>query len=470
MRTYELVFLVFLLPPIVWLLTGKSRFHLLARTSLLLAAVALAIHVVHEGVHWQLAPIYCAFVVVAALLFANPSRELTRKLLGGACLLLVLASAWLSYALPMFRLPQPTGTFAVGTTVLHLVDTNRVETHVMPPHGPRELMVQVWYPAAVAPRSRLAPYRRWAETTKLSSYMAVLKTHSYLDVPVAETATPFPVLLFNPAWKNPRTQNTYQMEDLASHGFVVAAIDHTYISEPVAFPDGRIIRSNNTEEIDDLTNYTLEQNRAFGNAEANYEAGDNSFVLDQLMQMDKDPDSRFFKRLDTNNVGVFGHSFGGGVAMQTALQDKRVRGAINLDGWIFGDVAERGLAKPLMLMYEPYYKPRDAELNSPDVGMRRTAELNLQDLTNAKATLAAHGGDVVQMDSAAHMNFTDRSLFSPIHHLAASGSISADRAHLIAETYTLAFFSKLLKGTQEPILLEMPSPFPEVKYQIWPEK
>jgi hypothetical protein len=77
-------------------------------------------------------------------------------------------------------------------------------------------MVQVWYPAEFS-GAPLAPYRRWDEVTKLSSYVGVLKTHSHRDAPVSKGGALFPVLIFNPAWKNQRTQNTFQTEDLASH-------------------------------------------------------------------------------------------------------------------------------------------------------------------------------------------------------------------------------------------------------------
>ena len=115
-----------------------------------------------------------------------------------------------------------------------------METHVAGPSRPREIMVQIWYPA-IPDHQPLASYRRRRETTLLSSYMAVLKTHSYKDAAVATNGAPFPVLLFNPAWAGHRTQNTYQVEDLASHGFIVVGVDHTYNSGPVAFPDGRVI-------------------------------------------------------------------------------------------------------------------------------------------------------------------------------------------------------------------------------------
>jgi hypothetical protein len=37
-----------------------------------------------------------------------------------------------------------------------------------------------------------------------------------------------------------RFQNTFQVEELASHGYIVVGIDHSYVSAGTVFPDGRL--------------------------------------------------------------------------------------------------------------------------------------------------------------------------------------------------------------------------------------
>jgi hypothetical protein len=258
------------------------------------------------------------------------------------------------------------------------------------------------------------------------------------------------------------------MEDLASHGFVVVSVDHPYNTQPVAFPNGHVIFSKNTRDIDDFDDYSMENTLAYDNAEADYEAQDDIFVLDQLAKMNVQPGDRFYGTLDTNHAGDFGHSFGAGVAMQTALLDSRVLGAVNLDGWTFGDVAKEGLRKPFMVMYEPYPAPSTSDLNSTDQATRSRAQVSLQDQTNIQATLTTNGGYRLYIPTAKHMNFADRSLYSPLALRTDSGKISPALAHQIVETYTLAFFSKLLKGQKEPILQTVPSPFSAAKLEVFP--
>jgi hypothetical protein len=51
----------------------------------------------------------------------------------------------------------PTGSFQVGTTTYHMTDTQRVEQHADNVNTKRELMVQIWYPAA----SNIMNPRNW---------------------------------------------------------------------------------------------------------------------------------------------------------------------------------------------------------------------------------------------------------------------------------------------------------------------
>lgn len=465
MRPLELAgFLIALLPLL-------ACFGLLPITlglaSALLGVVVLVFSGLWQGPHWQLLPLYggLALSIAAFLGYGNQQRWIRYTLAGIIACSLVLTAAF-SYILPMFRLPQPTGPYAVGTRIIYLVDLHRMETHVKGSHRPRELMVQIWYPAT--PHGQhLASYRRWKETTKLSSYMAVLKTHSYLNAPVMAADHPYPVLLFNPAWQGNRTQNTWQMEDLASHGFIVVGIDHTYNSGPVAFPDGRVFSNMDTYDITDFRGVTMAEQIARGDAEANVQAGDDSFVLDFLSSADRDPSSLWFGRVNVDNAGVFGHSFGGAVAAQTAYLDPRVKAAINLDGWVFGDVPARGLNKPFMIMYEDYPVPTREDLESTDDVTRRYARMCVQDMAAMNSTMRRFGGYVLEIRGSRHNDFRDRAIYSPIRRLTEGGRIDPRLAHEIVEAYTLQFFSHYLLNKPVPLLTGTNSPYRDVKFENW---
>ena len=115
-------------------------------------------------------------------------------------------------------------------------------------------------------------------------------------------------------------------------------------------------------------------------------------ALNTLSAANLDPRSPWFHRVDANDAGAFGHSFGGAVAAEVCYQDPRVKAALNEDGWIFGDVATRGLDKPYMVMNDDRPPITAAQLNSKDVQTRRESELTTIDIDNLNHTLGAFGG------------------------------------------------------------------------------
>jgi predicted dienelactone hydrolase len=299
--------------------------------------------------HWQSGPIYLVVAFVPLIIRGGSG---TRLVIAGLLTLILTCSAVaLSLLLPMFRLPEPTGPYAVGTRILHMVDNSRPDSGGRMASGRRELMVQAWYPIDKdQANGRLAPYRRFPETTLLSSYMAVLKTQSWLDKSVSPSRQSYPVILFNPAWKGQRTQSTYLMQELASHGFIVVSIDHTYISGPVAFPNGAVVRSDGVQDIDDFQGRDLTAEQEQGDKEVMLEAADDSFVLDELTRRKENRVDPWYERLELNHVGAAGHSFGGAVAYQVAFSDHRVVSALNMDGWSFGDTVRHGFRTVTMQM------------------------------------------------------------------------------------------------------------------------
>ncbi len=419
----------------------------------------LSAHALLEGPHWQMIPAYLAVVILTAVA-AVPS-VLLRRVAAGGMLLLVVASCVASAVMPMFRLPKPTGPYLVGTRILHLVDNQRLESVSGGPQKARELMIQVWYPAAPS-RQPYASYRTRAETTLLSSYQSVLATHSRWNAPVAPAGSTFPVILFNPAWTGRRTQNTFLVEDLASHGYVVVGIDHTGNSSPIAFPDGHVETTVYIPQMDFATN-SLEEIEAEGEREANRQTADDIFVLDQLEKMNADPAGPFYHRLDTERVGALGHSFGGSVAAQASLDDSRIRSALDLDGSLWGQVQREGLPKPFMMITEDgaTYPP---ELLKQSNELRIDAALDQSDA----AMIRKYGGYRVVLHGSTHTSFTDHNLLSPFKSLSGIGTIPAGREYAIIRDYALAFFDKTLRGQDPPLLHQTGSPIPEAFVEIIP--
>jgi dienelactone hydrolase len=257
-------------------------------------------------------------------------------------------------------LPAPTGPYPIGTVPLHLVDHARQDPWWSTPR-PRELMVNVWYPARDTGHWPWAP---WMSPGALAYYRTEQEqflsvspdtppgqppantpvslegvdfptTHARQGAQVALSARPSPVVLFTPGYGSGREVGTTLVEDLASHGYVVVTMSHTYEAGEVEFPGGRVERGRHDPD-NDLTRDPHEALKI--------RLADTRFVLDQLAALEggHNPDAErralpagLRHSLDLARIGVFGHSLGGALAAQAIALDTRVIAAVNLDGSMF---------------------------------------------------------------------------------------------------------------------------------------
>jgi hypothetical protein len=152
-------------------------------------------------------------------------------------------------------LPSPTGSFAIGRVTLDWTDSSRVEP-LAPDHRNRELMLDIWYPAEPqsGPRAQYldaAAFERVLGANGLHSLLGdratervaagLIQTHASEGAPFAGSLKPVPVLIFSHGMGTVTQIHTSQIEDLVSHGYVVAAINHTYDAWLTVFPDGRSV-------------------------------------------------------------------------------------------------------------------------------------------------------------------------------------------------------------------------------------
>jgi len=254
------------------------------------------------------------------------------------------------------------------------------------------------------------------------------------------------------------------MEDLASHGYVVAGIDHPYGVAIVAFPDGRVA-------IQQASTANKENQPSF-EERLRVRVLDMGFVLDQIERLDAhDPEGRFTGRIDLQRVGAFGHSLGGVSAVVACAGDRRFKAAINMDGGTgeLSDNLERGIEQPFMLLTkeasQAITKPDDKQLASWGMSREQYDAFMARDTQRKKAIVSERVKSVaykVTLQHASHMNFSDAPLLEGDNR-----RIDARRALRIVCDYTLAFFNQHLKNAKSS-LLDGPSPdYPEVTLDIY---
>jgi dienelactone hydrolase len=385
--------------------------------------------------------------------------QLLRRLLLGFVIWLLIAVGIGIIALERFALPAPTGQFAVGTTTLTFTDGSRIEPHDPGTH--RTVVVQLWYPAGPS-INPIAHYQRWREATLSTFYTPLLHTHSRIDAPIASAPAPFPVLLFGARWGGERTQNTALAEDLASHGYVVAAVDHPYNAARVEI-NGRVISGNESLEGPGGPSSPASAQIAYWNSQLDIWAADDLFVLNQLAALKT---ARFHNALDTNRVGAFGHSFGGGASFRLLGRDPRIVAAVNLDGWTFGGLDSR-TSQPMLLIDEQGAADREQQLLSLPTPGTSQDQLDRADNTAVESSLARFGGYRLFVRDTQHLDFSDQPLLPPLRRLQYTGPIEPMRINDILRQTVLAFFDQTLRNRPSS-LLNSPSTMPDLTIEHWP--
>ena len=406
----------------------------------------------------------------------------------GLVILGLLIAGALPIIMPVFRFPSPTGPYAIGTLTYHWVDAARADIFATDPNARRELMVQVWYPAPAVLAPTRAPYMKEANAVTaaiarmhdkpkvLFRQFKYVTTNAVEFVGVANGHPSYPILIFLEGAAGFRQMNTFQVEELVSHGYIVVAIDQPGTAANVVFSDGREVVGVPVPQLKALirpsympseTAPLLQGRPLDAKSIVPFLTQDLSFVLDQLAVLNQaDPNQVLTGRLDIGRVGTFGVSLGGIVAGAACLHEPRVRACLVMDAPMPTDMVTAGISKPGMWI------TRDAK--SMRLERQRSGgwpELEIEaHQTSMRAVYESlpRAGYFVQVPGTFHLNFTDAPHWTPLaSRLSLTGPIDGQRAHEIINAYSLAFFDRHLAGRASTSkLLDGPAEqYPEVLFE-----
>ncbi|MER6669074.1 lipase [Amycolatopsis japonica] len=392
----------------------------------------------------------------------------------------------LSAAAPVeLTIPAPAGGLTIGTTELRLVDTSRPDP--WKPDRPRELMATVTYPADRhdGPRAPWLTDGMAAALEDRPDGLAGLgippgavnwtsaRRHARTGAPAKAEDGPYPVVVFSPGFSMPKEFASALTDDLASRGYAVVSLSHTYEAAAVEFPGGRVEQAP-TREVNPGTMKTAIDARV----------ADSRFVLDRLPLLAGDTERHALpqglgRSFDLSRVGMFGHSYGGFTAAETMYRDDRVSAGINLDGvlasafgfpegtpYVPGEAVKHGLDRPFLLM--------GSELTDPVTGdVDRHSHTDPYDRSWAEFWTNHRGWkrDLLLRGSA-HLGYSDlqavvpqlSSLVEPAKTRELIGTIDPRRSLVAQRDYVGAFFDLHLRG-RDRRLFERESPHrPEARF------
>jgi dienelactone hydrolase len=497
MRLFELLILSALLLILIGFLIKRAKRPRWMIFIPSLLVVLVLIHFLLEGYRLPMFPTYGLTTVFFLITFRNLFRGLKisqdsfsigRRVLTAIglifCWLFFIIAVVLPIVLPVFELPEPTGSYCVGCTHIYFIDKNRSERFTSNLNDFRQIWARIWYPAAIPVDIDPVSYMEKNAARALANWwgvpffvldgFALVKTHSYLNAPIISNSRPFPIILFNHGYQIAPHLYTSMMEELASQGYVVISVGHAHETPFFRKPNGEYIlfnpqnkerqlrlqegsdpvreklmyefpKTNTWEERDSLYK-ELFRISPYYNESVRIWAEDVSSIINCIDSLNNEP-GFFAGRLDPDRIGVAGHSFGGAASGQATLTDSRIKAGINMDGLQNGDLALINLTKPFMFIASHLIPFADEDV------------VRFADSFYERSESPSY---IVLIKKSKHENFSDFPFMGFLMNKISSGDIASDRCAHIINTYVLAFFAKHLKGERVPLLDGLSSDYSEV--------
>lgn len=457
------------------------------------AALAAGLHDIRQD-RWQAwAGVAAALVLLLALVIGRWRRRPLRTgwhVAGSVALALPVLIAVAALAMfPVSPLPAPSGQHSVGMRDFMLTDTSRTGVLNAAADEPRRLLVRVWYPAAPVPGAQPRQYFSDAETRvmvrglgelvgfpPLLTHLRLVRTNTYENAPLATTNGHWPVIFFDHGYAAYTGASQALMETLASHGYLVYAVQHAGDAAPTLLPDGRALATDPAlvthmryflehgmpaDVVRGFTSHDLGQ-RLDGQlahitgvrppADRGYAVSAPVWLADRLfvhdaLQAGRVPASvgDIVAASELTRTGAAGISFGGSTSAAVCLVDPRCAAAVNLDG---GDFHAAGFDTDMpvpMLMFmadlRGFYRLFGAEAPAD--------ARSLNDFSYERFEHAGQGRDMhrMQLLDSVHAGLTDNPLFlrRPLRD-ALFGTAPADVLVGVTNDTVLAFFDHYLRG------------------------
>ena len=197
---------------------------------------------------------------------------------------------------------------------------------------------------------------------------------SYREVPVyfiypEDAAEKMPLVIFSHGAFGYYQSNSSLFLELASHGYVVASIEHPYHSIFTHDTDGKTIIADRDFLNDSMTTGTGDKSEAevfeVTSKWMELRTADMNFAIDSLKEKNidswyidadqKDGVAKAVSLIDTSRIGLTGHSMGGATAVTCGRRDD-ISAVVDIDGTMIGEnLGVNG--DDIIINEEPYHTP-----------------------------------------------------------------------------------------------------------------
>lgn len=449
---FEILLFLFALLLGLILIINKKMNHLSLYLILILTVILYTGYTLIYEIRWQLIILYILVTLMMVVVFIKMLkniilRPIISKLLVIVLVFLTMASMTALLVFPLYEIPKPTGPYSIGTQSMIIEDLDRIDLYGENSTEYRRFKIQFWYPAESTETYQRAPWLEDGKTIArglskdlgfpffLLDHTALIESNSYEKAPISTDFIDYPVLIISHGWRGFRNLHTDFAEELASYGFIVIAIDHTYGSVATVFDDEVIyLNPKALPDREDTTDFIL-----YANQLVDTYAGDIKATIDYLENLNQDQTSIFYQKLDLSALGHMGHSTGGGAGVSLALEDSRIKSLIGLDAWvepIESSKIDLGLSIPSLFLRSEMW----------EIGLNN---LHLMSLKNQSQYVPS----IYQINGTTHYDFAMVYMYSPLTKLIGfRGDLDKNYLNQMLKTMIVHFFKENLINDSNPPL------------------
>lgn len=413
-----------------------------------IAIITLTLHLIFGGSRWQVFSLYFAVFVLGTVVYFKVIVNINLKTFVRIPVvfiltLLIVVSLVSSFIFPVYEIPEPSGDYLIGTESFVIDDELILEAYTNDSSDYRKIKIQVWYPAEDTATYEQAPWlddgivvpRGLSKSIGLPYFILDhtkdIMSHSYIEAPLSKALEIYPVIIISHGWGGFRNIHTDFAEELASLGYIVIGVDHTYGSVATLFSDEEVAYLNPDalplrEDTPDFLDYATQLVDTY--------ASDITATINFLEKMNASTSmSKFSGKLDLNNIGLIGHSTGGGAAVDIALDDDRIASVIGLDAWVepIDDVKlDNGLTMPSL-----FIRSGDWE-----TGFNNK---KLYELIDNSSNIP----ELYQINGITHYDFAMVYMYSPLtKNLGYTGELESEYLTSILKSMITDFFNETIKN------------------------
>ena len=274
----------------------------------------------------------------------------------------------------------------------------------------------------------------------------------------------FPLVIFSHGAFGYYESNASTYLELASNGYVVVSIEHPYHSFFTKDTEGKTVtvdRDFFSSCMNANNDMTEEKIYELSCSWMDLRVADMNFVLDSLIAGvdSKNLDSYWFENdeskgavtsvlshIDTEKIGLMGHSMGGATAVEVGKMRDDIDAVIDIDGTMLGNII--GVEDGKYIIDENPYRVPLLEFEN-ETSHWDLQELEKSDYPYPNITIkdTAETYYCTYVEGTLHMDYTDLPLFSPfLAKLLGSGNVDHAFVSDTVNSLEVRFFDCYLKG------------------------